>query len=433
MLFRDRIKSLRRVRASDIAPHPKNWRRHPKAQRDALTAALGEIGWADVCLVREGEDGRLHMIDGHLRQNIGGDQKVPCLVLDVTEQEADKILATIDPIAGMAEADQAALTSLLSQLDLSDELACCLEGFAAFAELEIDAPPAPEPPEDPVTRAGDLWRLGDHRLLCDDAADAKALDRLLNGNQVDLLNCDPPYNVRVEPRSNNAIRAGLSSFPESPPGKHHQQFDLARHPEKSRPTTSRLRAKDRPLVNDYLPDEEYAERLVAWFSNAARVMTPGRSFYIWGGYANCANYPPALHACGMYFSQAIIWDKMHPVLGRKDFMGAHEWCFYGWREGAAHRFLGPKNVRDLWQVKKVTPQQMVHLTEKPVELAARAIQYSSRPRETVLDPFGGSGFTLMACNQLNRRSFTMELDPAYCDVIVNRWEAGTGGKADRAQ
>ena len=181
-------------------------------------------------------------------------------------------------------------------------------------------------------------------------------------------------------------------------------------------------ASDRPLANDFLPDAEFEQRLREWFGNASRVMLPGRAAYIWGGYANVANYPPALKEAGLYFSQTIIWDKQHPVLTRKDFMGAHEWCFYSWKEGAAHQFYGPNNVPDLWHVKKVTPQLMVHLTEKPVELAARAIQYSSKEGENVLDLFGGSGSTLMACEQLGRRAFLMELDPAYTDVIVSRWE-----------
>ena len=161
------------------------------------------------------------------------------------------------------------------------------------------------------------------------------------------------------------------------------------------------------------------------------MLLPGRGFYIWGGYANCGNYPPVLKACGLYFSQSIIWDKQHPLLTRKDYMGAHEWAFYGWREGAAHAFYGPTNATDLWHVKKINPQSMCHLTEKPVELAARAMQYSSRPGEDVLDLFGGSGSTLMAAEQLGRRAFVMELDPLYCDVIVARWENFTGRKADR--
>jgi DNA modification methylase len=162
-------------------------------------------------------------------------------------------------------------------------------------------------------------------------------------------------------------------------------------------------------------------------------LEPGRAFYIWGGYANCGNYPPVLKAHELYFSQAIIWVKEHPVLTRKDFMGNHEWCFYGWREGAAHVFLGPANAVDVWSVKKINPQSMVHLTEKPVELAARAIQYSSRPGENVLDLFGGSGSTLIAAEQTGRRSFLMELDSLYCDVIVQRWEKFTGQKAQCLQ
>src|SRR5947209_13245504 len=113
-------------------------------------------------------------------------------------------------------------------------------------------------------------------------------------------------------------------------------------------------------------------------------------------------------------------------------MGAHECCFYGWREGAAHQFFGPTNATDLWSVKKLNHNQTVHLTEKPVELAARAMEYSSRRGENVLDLFAGSGSTLIAAEQTGRRAFLMELDALYCDVIVTRWEAFTGGKAERA-
>jgi len=229
------------------------------------------------------------------------------------------------------------------------------------------------------------------------------------------------------------------------------------------------------------------------------VLEPGRGFYIWGGYANCANYPAALAESGLYFSQALIWVKEHPVLTPKDFMGNHEWCVYGWREGAGHWFAfglnnvpdvwqvappagsgegptgdkptdvgpglvleGPTGARiyitsdvpegkhteltlaegadatlrsgppsDVWRVHKVTPQKMVHLTEKPVELATRAIHCSSRHGDRVLDLFGGSGSTLIGCEQTGRHARLMELDPLYCDVIVQRWEAFTGRKAER--
>jgi DNA modification methylase len=134
---------------------------------------------------------------------------------------------------------------------------------------------------------------------------------------------------------------------------------------------------------------------------------------------------------GLYFSQGIVWDKQHPVLTRKDFMGAFEIAFYGWKEGAAHLYLGPNNATDLWHVKKVNPQSMVHLTEKPVELAVRAINYSSRADDNVLDLFGGSGSTLIACEQTGRQAYLIELDELYCDVIVTRWEQFTGKKAER--
>jgi len=270
--------------------------------------------------------------------------------------------------------------------------------------------------------------LGDHRLLCADSSKPADVDRLLDGASVHLVNTDPPYNVRVEPRSNNAIAAGLSSFQGS---THHQKLDVERFPEKSRPTTKKLRAKDRPLANDFVSDEEFDRLLDAWFGNASRVLQPGRAFYIWGGYANCGNYPPFLKKHSLYFSQAIIWVKEHPVLTRKDFMGNHEWCFYGWKEGAGHKYFGPNNATDVWSVKKVNPQSMVHLTEKPVELAARAMKYSSLPDEHVLDLFGGSGSTLIAAEQTGRKAFLMELDPLYADVIVQRFEKFTGKKAER--
>jgi DNA modification methylase len=271
----------------------------------------------------------------------------------------------------------------------------------------------PQPPDAAITKPGDLWVLGNHRLLCGDSSKPGDVDRLLAGAMVQLVNTDPPYNVQVEPRSKNAIAAGLSSF----------------KAEESTPTTGKLRAKDRPLANDCVSDQEYQRLLHAWFANLARVLESGRAFYLWGGYANCGSYPRALRTNGLYFSQSIIWDKEHPVLSRKDFMGAHEWCFYGWKEGAAHQFFGPNNATDLWSVKKVNTQNRVHLTEKPVELAVRAIDYSSRPGENVLDLFGGSGSTLIGAEQTGRRAFLMEFDPLYCDVIVQRFETFTGKKA----
>jgi DNA modification methylase len=296
-----------------------------------------------------------------------------------------------------------------------------------------DPDEVPAPPDEATTQPGDIWLLGNHRLMCGDSANPLDVDRLLDGTPIHLVNTDPPYNVKVEPRSNNAIAAGLSSFQatNTKPQNHHQSFDAARGAFNPNKVSKKLRPKDRPLANDFVSDEAFDQMLDAWFGNMARVLLPGHGFYIWGGYANLGNYPPYLKKHELYFSQGIVWDKQHPVLTRKDFMGAFEIAFYGWREGAAHRYFGPNNATDLWHVKKVNPQSMVHLTEKPVELALRAMQYSSLVGENVLDLFGGSGSTLIAAEQTGRHAYLMELDPLYCDVIVQRWEKFSGRKAER--
>ena len=225
------------------------------------------------------------------------------------------------------------------------------------------------------------------------------------------------------------LLAKLDSYAEiSPSRRGLKVFIKANKPGKPKhaATHKKLRAKDRPLANDFVSDEAFDQLLDDWFGNIARVLLPGRCFYIWGGYANCGNYPPVLKKHGLYFSQSIIWDKQHPVLTRKDFMGAHEWAFYGWKEGAGHKYYGPNNATDLWQVKKINPQSMSHLTQKPAELAVRAMQYSSVQGENVLDLFGGSGSTMIGAEQCGRNSFLMELDTLYCDVIADRFQRFTG-------
>jgi len=414
-----------------VRPYERNPRKNDEAV-DAVAASIREFGWRQPIVV----DGEGVIVVGHTRLKAAlklGLRKVPVHVATGLSPEQVRALR----IADNKTAELATWDMDLLPLELADLRAAEFDlsalGFD-MAEVEAMLAPAgtegltdpdqiPAPPDDPVTRAGDLWVLGMHRLLCGDSAEPAHVDRLLEGERVQLVNTDPPYNVKVEPRSNNAFVAGKTSF-------HPVPQDSARAGAKVKATTKALRAKDRPLDNDNVSDEAFAEMLRAWFGNAARVLEPGRAFYIWGGYANIGNYPAALKNAGLRFAQQIIWHKMHPVISRKDFMGDHEWCFYGWREGAAHQFFGPNNVPDVWPIKKVSPQSMVHLTEKPVELAARAMAYSSKPGERVLDLFGGSGSTLIAAEMTGRRACLMELDAPYCDVIVRRWEEFTGRKAE---
>jgi DNA modification methylase len=426
--------------------HIREYERNPRiaseAAIEAVAASIRTFGFRIPVII----DRECVLVCGHTRVRAArklGMTRVPCIRADDLTPDQVKALRIADnKVASLTAWDMELLPIELADLKGVDFDLAVL-GFSADDLAAIMAPAGnegltdpdevPAPPDAATTVPGDIWVLGNHRLMCGDSSKPADLDRLHDGQPIHLVNTDPPYNVKVEPRSNNAIVAGLSSF--ALPGKadqHDQQSaDLNRYPEKSRATHKKLRAKDRPLANDFVSDDEFDRLLAAWFGNITRVLIPGGTFYIWGGYANCGNYPPVLKRCELYFAQAIIWIKEHPVLTRKDFMGNHEWCFYGWKEGAAHRFFGPANVPDTWSIKKVNPQSMVHLTEKPVELARRAIEFSSRPGENVLDLFGGSGSTLIGAEMTGRRAFLMELDALYCDVIVQRWEKFTGRKAER--
>lgn len=321
-----------------IRPYPNNPRQN-EAAVDGVAKSIQEFGFRQPIVVDE--EGVI--VVGHTRYKAAlklGMDEVPVHVavgLSPAQAKAYRIAdnqsATLslwdDPKLSV---ELAALQEMDFQLDLTgfsgDDLARLMD--PPTTDGQIDPDDVPEPPDEALTKLGDLWILGKHRLLCGDSSKPEDVDRLLGGALIHLGNMDPPYNVKVEPRSNNAIAAGLSSFPGA---THHQGFDVERHPGKSKRTTKKLRAKDRPLANDFVSDAEFDHLLAAWFGNLARVLVPGGAFYIWGGYANVGNYPPVLKACDLYFSQAIIWDKQHPVLTRKDFMGAHEWCFYGWKVG----------------------------------------------------------------------------------------------------
>jgi DNA modification methylase len=417
-----------------LIPYPNNPRLNDDSV-DAVAKSLKEFGFRQPIVV----DKDHVIICGHTRlkaaQRLGLDKVPVHVATDLTPEQIRAYRIADNKTAELAEWNFDLLPIEINDLKAAnydidmlgfdaEELSRILSGEVDDGQCDPDE--VPLPPDEALTQPGDLWILGEHRLLCGDSSKPEDLDGLLNGAPIHLVNTDPPYNVKVEPRSNNAIAAGLSSFAGP---KHHQSLDVARHPGKSKPTQNQLRAKDRPLANDFVSDEAFDVLLDAWFGNMARVLVPGGSFYIWGGYANLGNYPPFLKKHDLYFSQGIVWDKLHPVLTRKDYMGAFEICFYGWKAGAGHKFYGANNITDLWHVKKVNPQSMVHLTEKPVELAVRAMQYSSLQGQNVLDLFGGSGSTLIAAEQTKRKAFLMELDPLYADVIVQRYQSFSGNKA----
>jgi hypothetical protein len=312
-----------------IRPYENN-PRHNDAGVDAVAASLREFGFRQPIVVDE--EGII--IIGHTQYKAAlklGLEEVPVHVaVGLTPAQARAYRIADNQTATLSTWDDDKLPIELAQLqemnfDLSqtgfsaDELMRLLDSGTNAGQTDPDA--VPKPPDEPVTQPGDLWILGKHRLLCGDSSKPEDVDRLLDGAPIHLVNTDPPYNVCVEPRSNNARAAGLTSF------------------EKTGAPVSQMRAKDRPLANDFVSEAEFDRLLNAWFGNLARVLVPGRAFYIWGGYGNLGNYPPVLKACGLFFSQGIVWDKEHPVLTRKDFMGCFEIAFYGWREGAAHQLF----------------------------------------------------------------------------------------------
>jgi len=424
---------------SAIKPYEHNPRLNDAAV-DAVAESIKRFGFRQPIVV----DAEGVIVCGHTRwkaaQKLGHAEVPVHVATDLTPEQIRAYRIADNKTAGLAEWNFDLLSIELAGLQDAgldwtllgfdaDELAGLLDPGVKQGLTDPDDIPAP--PDEATTQPGDLWILGDHRLLCGDSSSAADVDRLLDGQPIHLVNTDPPYNVNVEPRSNNARAAGSNALPAVAKRKAHLQgFDDARQG-KPKPTTAKLRAKDRVLANDFMSDEAFEQVLRAWFGNLSRALIPGGCFYIWGGFANWANYCAALADCGLYFAQGITWVKDHPVLGRKDFMNDCEHAWYGWKEGAGHKFYGPNNARNVWHVKKVNPQNMVHLTEKPVELAVRAMQYSSHAGENVLDLFGGSGSTLIAAEQTGRHAFLMELDPLYCDVIAQRFERFSGCKAER--
>ena len=429
MKIRDRIKELRRVKASELIPNPKNWRTHPIAQQDALKGILAEVGFAGAVLARELDDGTLMLIDGHMRAEATTDQEIPVLILDVDEAESDKLLATFDPIAAMAESDPHALDALLRNVSTGSEaLSKMLADLAAGAglyldEVEIIEDEAPEPPVDPITKAGDLWILEDHRVLCGDSTKAKDVERLMIGAKSDLWLTDPPYNVDYTGKTKDALK----------------------------------------VENDSMSDADFRRFLVSCFKNAFNSMKPGASFYIFHADREAYNFIGSIRDCGEKIRQCPVWVKNCLVMGRQDYQQQHEPILYGWKQGAAHSWFSGRadttvfddsRPKDLTKLKKsdllAFAQALVsqmekhettvlreskpnasidHPTMKPVRLIARLIRNSTAGKGLIYDPFLGSGTTLIAAEQLGRKCYGMEISPAYCDVIVQRWEKLTGKTA----
>ncbi len=395
------------------------------------------------------------LIGGHQRLKVLqelGYTEVEVSVVDLPEEKEKALNVALNKISG--DWDYEKLKDLLQELD-TGEFDLELTGFDMdeiedlIAQLhvpeEIVEDEVPEPPEEPITKPGDLWLLGRHRLLCGDATKKEDVERLMDGKKADMVFTDPPYNVNYGDKASM-----LNDY------------------QKGHRNTSSIK-------NDNMKKDDFLRFLIDSFKSIYVALCPGGAFYICHAESTGLEFRKAVLEAGFLLKQCIIWAKNSLVIGRQDYQWKHEPILYGWKPGAAHRWYGGRknttviednaqvviekqddhaiihlslglqqlaikvsdyevifdgddNLTTVWRIDK--PQRNdVHPTMKPVGLCARAIGNSSKPGEIVLDVFGGSGSTLIACEQLNRTCYMMELDPIYCDVIIKRWENLTGQKA----
>lgn len=399
--IRNRNLGVRRVRACDLVPHPLNWRQHPKAQQDALRAVLEEVGFVGTLLASELPDGRLGLIDGHLRTETLPNEEVDVMVVDLSPEEAAKVLATHDPLAAMAEANAEALDKLLREVQTGDEaLAAMLEGLAQDAGVldglggEVVKDEVPEPPKEAVSRTGDLWILGEHRLLCGDSTKAEDVARVMGGERPYLMATDPPYGVNF---------SGAKYNPRA------KEWD--------------------GIVNDELAGADLEAFVKSMLDAWLPLIHEQAGFYFWTAAMQEGAAAAAVRAAGLHIQSQIIWNKNALVLGQADYHWKHENCWYAFRKGAKHRWFGDLDKTTVWEVKKLANSAYEHPMQKPIELYAIPMRHHTREGEAVAEPFSGSGSQIIAAEQLSRRCFAIEIAPIYVDVAVQRWERLTSREA----
>jgi DNA modification methylase len=408
---RDRIKELRRVRAKELVPNPKNWRRHPRVQAEALRGLLTEIGYADALLARQLPDGRLMLIDGHLRKDTTPDAIVPVLVVDLDEREADKLLATLDPLAAMAESDSQRIKELLQTVQTEnqavEELLRRAAGERVWALLHPRAEPlaqvdmAGELQKKWRTKPGQLWQVGEHRLLCGDSTKGDDVVRLMSGARAILFATDPPYAV------------GYTG------GSHPQSW-----------------GNGGSANSDRSPDIENSEgaglELYRSFIETAinHAIARNAAWYMWHASRRQMLLEAVWNQFGAFVHQQIIWVKTRAVLTYSTYLWQHEPCLFGWLKGAK-----PKTLRTavgnfagefpttVWEVPSSEVESDAHPTCKPCRLFALPMEMHTERGDICYEPFAGSGSQLVAAQQLGRRCFAIEKSAPFVAVTLERMAA----------
>jgi len=370
---------------------PRNARTHGRRNLEAIQASLSQFGQRRPLVVT----GEMMVVAGNgtleAARALGWTEIAVTVVPSEWSAEQARAYALADNrTAELASWDEDVLLETLTELDLAGWDMDVL-GFEPPDRLSgIIEDDVPEPPDEPVTRPGDLWALGEHRLLCGDSTDASQVSRLMAKTTARMMFTDPPWNVAI----------GSDSNP-----RHRQR---------------------RGLANDDLPPEQFQAFLDA-FLIAARPHVAGDVYCVLGA-SEWPRLDATLRGHGYHWSATIVWVKDQFVLGRSKYHRRYEPIWYGWHGQSTSSFGTRRDLDDVWEIPR--PRRSVeHPTMKPVEVPARAISHSSRVGDVIFDPFLGSGTTLIACEQLGRVCRGLELDPGYCDVIIARWENLTGIKA----
>jgi DNA modification methylase len=389
--WRNRIVGSGTEAPERLAANPANWRVHPRHQKDALAGSLDTVGWVAQVLVNRRTG---YVVDGHARVALALARKeasVPVLYVDLSPDEERLVLATFDPIGALAGADGERLSALLAEVTVDDAgLRALLDELAASAPRPTFTDPddVPELADDPYIQPGDLWQLGRHRILCGDSTNAQDVARLLDGAKPALTVTDQPFGVSFDPSQRaGAFRKGL-------------------------------------VTND-----DRVDWREAW------ALSPSDVLYDWHSGIHAPEVGAGIEASGFRIRSQIIWSKPALVMGRGAYHWQHEPCFYAVREGATAGWIGDRKQSTIWEVPNVhrtrgTSDDMItdHGTQKPVEVFSRAIRNHTGD---VYEPFAGSASCLLAAEQLGRRCYAMEIEPKYVQMAIERWQAYTGGHAER--
>lgn len=378
---------IKELKLGDIKPYDKNPRKNDEAVQ-YVAASIKEFGFKVPIVI----DKDNVIVAGHTRYKAAkklGLKTAPCVVAEDLSDEQIKAFRLADnKVAEKAEWD----LDLLDE-EMIDLVEFDMEQFGFDLVVEMDEEVQEddgdlEIPEEPKSKVGDIYQLGRHRLMCGDSTLIDNVQALMDGQLADLLLTDPPYNVDYTGKTKDALK----------------------------------------IENDKMDDSSFRQFLIDAFTNADMVMKPGAVFYIWHADSEGYNFRGACKDAGWTVRECLIWNKNSMVLGRQDYQWKHEPCLYGWKDGAGHLWASDRKQTTVIDMNRPTKAD-IHPTMKPIALFDYQIKNNTKGGDIVLDLFGGSGTTIMACEQNKRNAYVMEFDPRYVDAIINRWETFTGQKA----